>query len=244
MVVGLGIPLQKVETLTLGIDTKRFPFQRPHLQARSGPLRLICTRHLEAVYDQRTIITGMAILASQRLDFRLTFVGGGSLRERLRALAMDQGIGDKTTFLGKVPNSHLPELLADYDIYLSASVSDGTSLSLLEAMASGLYPVVSDISANRAWIKHGHNGLLHKVSDPQSLADSVLAVLRDPGQTGEALRFNRALVVSRGDRMANMNRLEEVYCKLALRHEFASASGSPAGAVDQAASQCRVEKAD
>ncbi len=225
-VSGLGISLEKIETFTLGIDTRRFAFQAARPQAPGTPLRLICTRAFEEVYNHQTIIRAMGILARQRIDFRLTLVGDGTLFERLRALAIEQGIADKTTFVGAVPNSELPELLLGQDVYLSASTSDGTSLSLLEAMASGVYPVVSDIPANRPWIRHGYNGLLHRVMEPQSLADCLLAFLRDPTQAKEVLRANRALVEMRGDRTANMKHLEEVYCRLSLRAAFAAPSVS------------------
>lgn len=223
MVFDLGISSHKVETLTLGIDTKRFSFKKPQSISAPAPLRLICTRRLEQVYDHRTIIDAMAILARRQIDFRLTFAGGGSLNEKLQMLATEQGIRNKITFLGEVRNSKLAELLADQDIYLSASTRDGTSLGLLEAMASGIYPIVSDIKANAEWIKHGCNGHLHKVSDPNSLAESILAFRRDPGR--EALRLNRELVLRRGDRSINMKRLEEVYCNLRLMVGLAKGSG-------------------
>jgi glycosyltransferase involved in cell wall biosynthesis len=67
----------------------------------------------------------------------------------------------------------LPGFLRAADVYVSASSSDGTSSSLLEAMASGLYPVVSDITANRPWVEHGKNGLLFAVGDAASLAEAL-----------------------------------------------------------------------
>ncbi len=224
--LGLGISREKVETFTLGIDTKRFGFQGGHLRDPGAPLRLICTRRLEEVYNHRTIITAMAILARQRIDFRLTLVGPGPLRERVRAQATEQGLAGKISFLGAVSNLRLPELLGRHDVYLSASRSDGASLCLLEAMAAGVYPVVSDISANRLWIRHGFNGLLHKTWEPQSLADCLLAFLQDPGQAKAALRVNRAMVESRGDRETNMRRLEQVYRRLKQSADLARLSSA------------------
>ena len=58
------------------------------------------------------------------------------------------------------------------DIYLSASISDGLSISLLEAFASKLYPIVSDITANSNIIEHGNNGLLFQTNDPVSAVTS------------------------------------------------------------------------
>lgn len=214
MVLDLGIPLQKVETLTLGIDTERYGFQRPRPISESAPIRLVCTRRLEEVYDHCTVINAIGILARMRIDFRLTFVGDGPLREKLQTLAMEQGIEERLTFAGTVPNSRLPEILANHDIYLSASLRDGTSLCLLEAMSSGLYPIVSDIKANAEWIKHGKNGLLHRVSDPQSLADCIALFPRKAGQLTNVLLRNRDLVVKSGDRSTNMRKLEEIYLRL------------------------------
>ncbi len=222
MILSLGIPAEKVETLTLGIDTKRFAFQPVSTRAPAAPIRLICTRNFEAIYDHQTIIDGLAILANRGVDFQATFVGGGSQRGPLEVRAKERGIGARTNFVGAVPNSQLPELLANNDIYISASRHDGTSLSLLEAMASGVYPVVSDINANRAWIRDGHNGRLHKVGDPQSFAESVLAFPPQSGERMECLRLNRELIVSRGDRMVNLQRLGEVYGRLILTKRAAN----------------------
>jgi glycosyltransferase involved in cell wall biosynthesis len=108
----------------------------------------------------------------------------------------------------------LPAYLVEHDIYLSASTRDGTSLCLLEAMSSGLYPIVSDIKANAAWIKRGDNGLLHKVSDPQSLAECIALFPRKAGQITDVLRRNRELVVGLGDRSTNMRKLEDIYHRL------------------------------
>lgn len=213
-VLGLGISPEKVETFTLGIDTKKFGFRGGHMRDPRAPLRLICTRRFEEVYNHRTIITALAILARQGIDFRLTLVGPGPLRECVRAQAREQGIERKTIFVGAVSNSRLPELLGRHHVYLSASRSDGASLCLLEAMAAGVYPIVSDISANRLWIRNGFNGLLHKTFEPQSLADCLLAYLREPTQTAAALRVNREMVERKGDRETNMRRLEQVYRRL------------------------------
>jgi glycosyltransferase involved in cell wall biosynthesis len=214
MVLGLGIPQAKVETLTLGIDTNRFVFQPPRQKTLLTPIRLICTRRLEEVYNHLTIVRAMAILAKRHIVFKLTLVGDGPFRAQLQDQALELGIENRVTFAGTVPNQHLPELFADHDIYLSASLRDGTSLSLLEAMASGLYPIVSDIRANSDWIQHGQNGRLHRVSDPENLADCIQDHLRDAGTSGETLAFNRDLVVRRGDRATNMKQLEGVYYKL------------------------------
>ncbi len=239
MVLSLGTPPEKIETFTLGIDTQLFTFSERACVYPTRPLRLICTRRLESVYDHATIIRSMAILRKLRINFGLTVVGDGMMRQSLEALATELGIRDRITFAGAVANTMLPACLAEHDIYLSASTRDGTSLCLLEAMASGLYPVVSEIHANTEWIKHGRNGLLHKVSDPRSLADCIASLLSGPEGTRAALLQNREIVVSRGDRTTNMKRLEEVYCRLRLSVAPAGPSGSRPSASCRARSPFR-----
>jgi glycosyltransferase involved in cell wall biosynthesis len=211
LVLKLGIPHQKVETLTLGIDTNRFGFQTSCARDPSAPIRLICTRRLERVYDHATIIKSMALLKKRGADFELTLLGDGSLRRSLEMICAELGVGSQVFFAGGIPNATLPAYLAKHDIYLSASTHDGTSLSLLEAMSSGLYPVVSDIKANAAWIRHGENGLLHRVSDPQSLAECIGLFPRKSGRVIDVLRHNRDLIVKLGDRSTNMQRIGEIY---------------------------------
>ena len=113
--------------------------------------------------------------------------------------------------MGKVLNEDLPEILAKHDVYLSASLWDGTSLSLLEAMATGLFPVVSDIKANAALLRHNADGLLHKVGDADDLARCLMQLHEHPQLADGAARRNRLKVIESADRKKNMKRLERIF---------------------------------
>ena len=71
-------------------------------------------------------------------------------------------------------------LLGQADLFISTSPSDGNNISLNEAMACGVFPIVTDIAANRAWITHGENGLLFPCRDANALADRVIEALGRP----------------------------------------------------------------
>jgi glycosyltransferase involved in cell wall biosynthesis len=217
MVLSLGTPPEKVETFTLGIDTNLFPFKEKPCPAPGQILRLICTRRLEPVYDHATIIKSMATLKKRGAPFRLTLVGEGKTRATLEQLVRDLDLGEQVTFAGAVPNRELPRYLAENDIYLSASVRDGASLCLLEAMAAGLFPIVSRITANAEWIRDGDNGLLPEVGEPEKLAQCILTQARLGERRREILRRNRQLVIERGDRARNMQRLQGIYEALVAR---------------------------
>jgi glycosyltransferase involved in cell wall biosynthesis len=214
MVLRLGINKEKIEVLTLGIDTRRFCFTQRAKIEKSRPLRLVCTRRLEPVFDHETIIQALAMLKEKGIIFEMVFAGSGSLPGVLKRQVGELGLDDCVSFMGKVPNENLPELLGRSDVYLSASLWDGTSLSLLEALAIGLFPIVSDIKANSAWIKDGVNGFLHKVGDAGNLADCILRLLREPEIAENAGPYNRKKVAEKADRNENMKRLESVYKNL------------------------------
>ena len=126
----------------------------------------------------------------------------------------DTVLEENVSFVGRVDNCGLPSILQQHDIYLSASLRDGTSLSLLEAMATGLFPVVSDIKANSTWLRHNVDGLLHRVGDAGDLANCIARVLDDPEMVAKAVRRNRQSVLAKGNRNENMKRLGSIYERL------------------------------
>jgi glycosyltransferase involved in cell wall biosynthesis len=206
----LGVPDEKLLVLTPGVELERFCLRpRPPLDGR--PVRIICTRRLDPECDPLTILHALAILKRRGIDFEMTFAGDGALRRRAERLAGELGLSKAVWFAGAVPHESLPGLLVRHDVYLAASQRDGTSLSLLEAMASGLYPIVSAIQANHSWVEDGVGGSLFEPGDPRELADRVAGFLQHPESWEGAARVNRARVEASGDRRANMDRLERAY---------------------------------
>lgn len=219
MVLSLGTEARKIETLTLGIDTDMFSFAQRQAPDVSRGMRLVCTRRLEPVFDHPTIINALVLLDEEGIKFDMTIAGDGSARDTLKQHVHAVGLDGRVCFTGKVPNDRLPEILRRHDIYLSASLWDGTSLSLLEAMATGLFPVVSDISANSAWLSHNVDGLLHKVGDAADLANCIIQLCNHPQLAANAAGRNREKVVRSASRKTNMKRLEQIYEKLVSQRE-------------------------
>jgi glycosyltransferase involved in cell wall biosynthesis len=203
--VGFGIRRDRITCFPLGVPLDQFSTRDG--RDPSKPLRVICTRRHEDVYGNRVLIEALARLRDDGIELHGTLVGGGPLlelhRERIRELSLES----RVTFIGEVRHVDLPGLLREADVYVSASSSDGTSTSLLEAMACGLFPVVSDIRANRPWVQHGKNGLLFAVGDAASLAEA----LRDAGTRRasfrEVARANRMILEREGDQSANNAKL-------------------------------------
>lgn len=212
--ISLGINKDKIEVFTPGVDTVKFAFIKRQQSIRNSVLKLVCTRRFESVFDQFTILNALSIIKAKGIDFKMTFVGDGSLLDDAKQLTNKLGLSDKVLFTGRIQNYDLPEILAHNDIYLSASLWDGASISLLEAMSAGLFPIVSDINANSQWIQNGINGFLHKTGDAENLANCIFRLLENPEIIHKAVINNRQKVCEKADRNTNMKKLESVYKKL------------------------------
>ena len=213
-VTTLGIPPEKIRVLTLGIDTDRFQFTERAEIASAKPLRLVTTRRLEKAYDHSTIVKQLAILHSEGFDFQMTFLANGSLAGELKQQVENQGLHSRVRFLGGVDKNRIAEILQNNHIFLSAPLWDGISVALLEAMATGLFPIVSDIDVNRDWIKEDTGGFRHGVGDAQDLARCIMKVRQNPELVMNVVGLNRAKVVELADTKKNMKVLEGVYTEL------------------------------
>jgi glycosyltransferase involved in cell wall biosynthesis len=201
----LGIAAAKLETFPVGIDLARF---RAAPERRGGPVRLICTRSHMPVYDIPTLIRACARLAGEEGIGVCSFVGGGDLLEAHRELAESLGLADRTRFVGPVPQERVADELRDGDVYVSAALSDGTSSSLLEAMATGLFPVVTRHPANEAWVEHGRNGLLFEPGDPAALAGALARACGDERLRDRARAENPGRIAAEADLEQSMLRME------------------------------------
>ncbi len=206
---GMGVPAGKLIEFPVGTDTDRF---RPAADApRTPATRLICTRKHEPIYDNETILEAVARLRAEGRIVTIEFVGGGSGSASLKGRAESLGIAGQVEFAGHVAHEHLPDRLRAADVYVSASLSDGTSASLLEAMATGLLPVVSRITANESWIEHGRTGLMFTPRSIDELADCLRRALDDDALRRASFTANRERVLADGDMETNMRRLATLF---------------------------------
>ena len=117
-------------------------------------------------------------------------------------------------FLGRVPHEKMADLLAQADIYVSTSLYDGTSVSLLEAMGSGAFPVVTDIPANREWITNGLNGFLVPIDKEKYLANRIIDAIRNQALREKSRIKNLSIVEEKALWPANIEKIQKVYSQL------------------------------
>ena len=165
-----GAQPEKILVLAKGVDLRKFDF-KPTLV--DDKIRAVVTRSLAVDYRHETILAAFRILKKKGLSFELIIVGDGPLKENLIQSAIDKNIQQEVIFTGRIDNNQLPQYLANSDLYVSMPCSEGVSTSLFEAMASGCYPIVSNLPGNRAWITNEVNGHLINVDDAANLAGAL-----------------------------------------------------------------------
>jgi glycosyltransferase involved in cell wall biosynthesis len=138
----------------------------PHKEARV----LSCRAH-KPLYRVDAIIQAFAEVAARPDGWQLEVAGSGDGTDTLRGVAAALGSSQPIEFSGQLDAAALSRSFDRARVFVSFPVSDGTSVSLLEAMAHGCVPVVSDLPAYREWIVDGLNGLV--VSQPEGLAPAI-----------------------------------------------------------------------
>ncbi len=100
-------------------------------------------------------------------SYHILIAGEGSLKEKYERDIRIYNLENKITFIGNIKNIH--QFLAELDFYVQPSVTEGLCNSILEAMASGLPILCSDVEGNKELIQNGKNGMLHRANDIKSL---------------------------------------------------------------------------
>lgn len=168
----LGASHQKTETIYMGVDVEKFKPGR-----RKGPQTIGALGRIIPGKNLADLLKAVSLLQGSR-DVRLLVGGDGPHLPALRKLSSDLGLRD-THFLGRVHDS--PRFHRLCDVFALASVNEGLSVSLQEAMASGCVPVAADAWGSRELITDGVDGFLYRPRDVMALAVRLEAAMDAPG---------------------------------------------------------------
>ena len=211
-----GFPAGRTTVFPWGVDLQHFaPAPDDGLRARLGwedAFVVLHNRSWEPIYGVDVMARAFVQAARQERRLRLMLLGGGSLAPLLHRIFRDADLLDRVHFFGQVSQRHLPRYYRAADLYLTASHSDGSSVSLMEALASGLPVLVSDIPSNREWVRAGQEGWLFPDGDAAALAAALVQAARMPPAERERLaQAARARAEARADWSRNFRRLLEAY---------------------------------
>lgn len=185
-----------------GVDHERFRREGSDLRAELGidaaATCIVSVRRHETLYDVETLVRAFADIRARLHDGVLLLAGAGSRTPVLRAMVEEAGAADAVVFLGELGGERLAALYRTADLYVSTSTVDGSSISLLEAMASGAVPVVTDIPGNRQWIAGGV-GVTFPVGGHVRLGKLLLDLAADSARRGRMVEAAVRLAQDRAD---------------------------------------------
>jgi len=170
-----GVPAEVVPNI---VDLKLFaPRAMPGVLPASP--HIVVTRNLEWIYDNETAIRALALVRPQFPSCRMSIAGTGPELARLRQTAIACGVGDAVSFLGRLDRDAIAALYKTADIALNPSRVDNMPNSILEALASGVPVVSTQVGGVPYMVDHGRTALLVPPQEPQPMADAVVRLLRD-----------------------------------------------------------------
>ena len=222
-----GMPEGRVVTFPWGVDLDHFiplspkpsftgspsPLYKEGKQAgTSRPFVILSTRSWEPVYGVEVIACAFVNAARQRPELQLAMLGNGSLASGLRQIFNQGNVEERVMFPGQVKFTDLPSYYQRADLYVCASHADGSSISLLEAMACGKPALVSDIPGNREWVSSEEVGWLFPDGDVNdALAQAMLNAVGQRDRLAEMGRQARLLAERRANWKMNFPRLFKAY---------------------------------
>jgi glycosyltransferase involved in cell wall biosynthesis len=220
--VAFGMEPENIVVFPWGVNVERFhpqkvSGQKSKVKGRKSEVEnrksitLFCSRTWEAIYGVDVLAKAFVRVASVNPDVNLILLGGGSQGARIRQILMNGGVMERVHFGGQVGQRDLPRWYHMADIYISPSHVDGSSVSLLEALACGMPCLVSDIAGNREWVEEGVNGWLFRDGNVDDLAEKILLAIKSRRSWGRIGKTARKVAEERADWKKNFGKLLEVY---------------------------------
>ena len=213
---GLNASGTPIKVVHCGIDLSRYRF-RERTIPRSGPVTVLCVASLQEYKGHRFLLEALATGGPQTSRIRLDLIGAGHLETQLRQQAASLGLTDRVRFLGARDEAYVAQALADADLFVLPSViardgqMEGLPVALMEALASGVPTVSTELSGIPEIIVNEVTGLLAAAGDSAALADALESMMTDPDLAQRCTRRGRSLVEQEFDLDRNVGTLADLF---------------------------------
>lgn len=206
----LGKAKEQIITVPMGIDDKFFNnINRKKYNKTILSLRTLCSNS-----NIDVIIKAFYKLTLVDSEFKLIIANDGAEKQRYIDLIKELKLENKIDILGSVDKSKVVELLKSSTLYISIPTSDSTSVTLLEAMACGTIPIVSNIPANLEWIINGYNGYVINEINENSLYECIINAFNNFNNFNNFAIINNDIIYKKALWEKNMNFIRNAYLKL------------------------------
>lgn len=207
-----GMSPERTRVFPWGVDLGHFtPRSWPDQVAEDAPFTLFCNRSWSPRYGVDVLARAFVQVAREDPRLNLMLLGNGPLAGELRQIFQRGGVLERVSFPGYIAQAELPRYYHMADLYISPSHVDGSSVSLMEALACGLPALVSDIPANTEWVREGENGWLFPDGQADALADKIRQALRQRDRLPQIGAQARKTAEERADWTRNFQILLEAY---------------------------------
>lgn len=177
-----------------GVDTERFSSRGNIKEEKSEEINLLYVGRLHEVKGLPSLLKAFSTINEKYPEARLNLIGKGPSKDELVELSKRLDISDQTEFTGEIEHSELPKHYQRGDIFILPSLSEGLSNVLMEAMASGLPIVATDVGGNPELVKDGKGGYLVEPENPSALAEAVISLIEEKDMRDKMGRFNRKYI--------------------------------------------------
>lgn len=123
-------------------------------------LRIVSTRNWTQIHSNETSLEALSMVKDKGVEFEVRFFGSGEMLTEETKIKSRENFQETISFPGPYSQDDLPSIFTNSEIYVSTSISDGSSVSLLEAMSAGRICICREFPSNSEWIQHGRNGFL------------------------------------------------------------------------------------
>lgn len=194
----LGVTPKRLFKSPYGLDLALYPFRKFIIEPEKT-LKLYSNRQWEKIYRPDLILDTALELEKRGTNFKLVMANDGSLRKNLLQKYRSIFDSERCSWIGEIsPQENLLELQKS-NLFLSMAQNDGSSLSLLEAMAVGVATLVTDNEANREWIIENSTGYLINSNSPKLIADKIDLISSELSSNVKLLRRARKQIEESAD---------------------------------------------
>lgn len=209
----------KIPVIPLGFDLKPFrecgryrgEFRR-QLGLESDQKLIGIVGRIFPVKNHRLFLEAARVVRSARSDAHFVIVGDGRLRREIEDFAVQLGMRSRVSFTGW--RTDLPRVYADLDMLVVSSISEGTPVAAIEAMASGCPVVATEVGGMTSLIEDGRTGILVESRNRSALAKSMLKLLAGPDCGYEMARQAQKEVLSRFTVQRLIDETQDLYWRL------------------------------
>ena len=211
------VDIEKVSSTTVsvilnGIDTNLFCPAAKEDESTQDMVRIGIVARLSAEKDHQTLLSACRLLVGHVDGFHLEIIGDGPLRSTLEKTVRTLGLDKHVSFAGM--RHDVPELLRQLDIFVLSSTTEGISLTLLEAMATNLPVVATDVGGNPEVIINGETGYIVPSQNPEEMACKLSLLINDATLRRQMGKKGRERVVTQFSIKETVKKYEELYCEI------------------------------